>query len=202
MFKTKRSTNGFLASLETIGITQDEIYHLSSLKGFQQRQGGKIDAAVFVSLLLSASVNGTASYNDLAAKMEADQGICVSKQAIGKKVNESCVDLMKAVLSRAMSAKFSSLTGQIQRACGNYKRVLVQDSTVIRLPARLFGQYSGVSNAHTSVCNARIQTVYDLLAGEFIFFSIDPYSKNDLEAAPELELQEGDLVLRDRGYLT
>ena len=25
--------------------------------------------------------------------------------------------------------------------------------------------------------------------------------KNDLTAAPELEIQEGDLVLRDRGYL-
>jgi len=32
--------------------------------------------------------------------------------------------------------------------------------------------------------------------------SIDPYSKNDLAAAPELEIMEGDLVLRDRGYLT
>jgi hypothetical protein len=35
-----------------------------------------------------------------------------------------------------------------------------------------------------------------------ISFSIDSYSKNDLKAAPELELLEGDLVLRDRGYLT
>lgn len=34
------------------------------------------------------------------------------------------------------------------------------------------------------------------------FFSIDSYSKNDISAAPELAIQEGDLVLRDRGYLT
>ncbi len=81
-----------------------------------------------------------------------------------------------------------------------YKRILVQDSTIIKLPYRLFKIFSGVSNQHSTVCNARIQGVYDLISGSFVSFSIDPYSKNDLAAAPEIELQEGDLVLRDRGY--
>jgi hypothetical protein len=30
---------------------------------------------------------------------------------------------------------------------------------------------------------------------------VDAYSKNDLEAAPELVVKKGDLILRDRGYL-
>jgi Transposase DDE domain len=46
-----------------------------------------------------------------------------------------------------------------------------------------------------------IQCVYDLLSENFVSFTVDPYSKNDLMAAPELVLQEGDLVFRDRGYL-
>jgi hypothetical protein len=50
------------------------------------------------------------------------------------------------------------------------------------------------------VCNARIQGVYDLISGSFVSFSIDPYRKNDLKAAPMIDIQEGDLVLRDRGY--
>jgi len=41
-----------------------------------------------------------------------------------------------------------------------------------------------------------------MLNEEFVEFSIDPYSKNDLAAAPETDLKEGDLALRDRGYLT
>lgn len=81
-----------------------------------------------------------------------------------------------------------------------YKRVLVQDSTIIRLPLRLFKIFSGVKNAKTSVCNARIQGVFDLVAGKFVKFSIDSYSINDLVAAPQLELCKDDLVLRDRGY--
>ena len=72
---------------------------------------------------------------------------------------------------------------------------------MIRLPIRLFLDFSGVANGQSKVCNARVQCVYDLLSEQFVSFSIDPYSKNDLTAAPELILQEGDLVLRDRGYL-
>ena len=77
----------------------------------------------------------------------------------------------------------------------------MQDSTIIKLPGHLFPDYSGVSNGQSSVCNARIQATYDLLGSRLVGFSIDSYSKNDLAAAPELPIQEGDLVLRDRGYL-
>ena len=80
--------------------------------------------------------------------------------------------------------------------------MLVQDSTVIQLPGWLYEVFSGVSNGASKACNCRVQATYDIKNKVFIGFSIDPYSKNDLAAAPELELQEDDLILRDRGYLT
>ncbi|MFH1526061.1 MAG: transposase, partial [Bacteroidota bacterium] len=60
--------------------------------------------------------------------------------------------------------------------------------------------FSGVKNAKATVCNARIQGVYDLISGKFVSFSIDSYSDNDLRVAHEINVQERDLVLRDRGY--
>lgn len=84
----------------------------------------------------------------------------------------------------------------------SHRRILVQDSTILKLPAWLFESFSGVANAHTTVCNARIQAVYDLMSLSFVHFSVDTYSRNDLAAAPALQLEAGDLVLRDRGYLT
>jgi hypothetical protein len=83
-----------------------------------------------------------------------------------------------------------------------YRRVLVQDSTIVKLPVWLFPKFSGVSNHTSSVCNARIQAVFDLISARLLDFSIDPYTRNDIAAAPELGLREGDLVLRDRGYLS
>ena len=83
-----------------------------------------------------------------------------------------------------------------------FKRILVQDSTGVKLPSKLMDIFSGVKNAYTQVCNARIQCVYDLLSGSFTQWSMHSYSKNDLAVANELQVRAGDLVIRDRGYFT
>lgn len=54
------------------------------------------------------------------------------------------------------------------RSSAKYKRILIQDSTIIKLPSRLFEIFSGVSNGHSKVCNARIQGTYDILAEQLI----------------------------------
>lgn len=64
----------------------------------------------------------------------------------------------------------------------------------------MFEIFSGVRNGTTAVCNARIQGVYDLVSRQFVRFSIDPHSKNDQSCALDIDVQPGDLVLRDRGY--
>lgn len=83
-----------------------------------------------------------------------------------------------------------------------FERILVQDSTIIRLPIRLFEIFAGVKNGSTTVCNARIQGTYDLVSRQFTAFSIDPYSKNDQSVVMDIDVQPGDLVLRDRGYFS
>jgi hypothetical protein len=127
-----------------------------------------------------------------------------SKQAVAKRINKKCQRVFSWLLQQAFEQKLasSSLDCSCAEFLNSYQRVLVQDSTIIQLPSWLYEEFSGVSNGSSKVCNCRIQVTYDILNKLFINFSIDPYSKNDLAAAPELELQPGDLVLRDRGYLT
>ena len=170
--------------------------------GFMKRRPRKISTANFLALMCLESQKGSPSYNDLVARFDAIYKISASKQAIWKRVNSACVIFFQAVLAQLIRSKIASHEIETMKACGKYRRVIVQDSTIIKLPLRLFNHFSGVSNGHTSVCNARIQGIYDLLSGCFLQFSIDPYSKNDLLAAPDLELCNNDLVLRDRGYFT
>jgi hypothetical protein len=170
--------------------------------GFMRRASKKIDTLAFIELMCLESQKGSPSYNELASRFETTYKVFASKQAIWKRVNQSCVCFFQAILSLIIKSKLSKSEIEILKTNCKYKRIIVQDSTIIKLPLRLFKIFSGVSNAHCAVCNARIQGVYDLLSGNFISFSIDSYSKNDLSAAPELELLKGDLVLRDRGYYT
>ena len=145
------------------------------------------------------SIKGTVSHNDFAAKVACETKCDASRQAFFYRTKEETVEFFKNILALVMKNKHKLEIEEV-RFNVKFKRILIQDSTIIRLPGKLYETFSGVKNGNSTVCNARIQGVYDLLSGQFISFSIDSYSKNDLKAAPDIEVQEGDLVLRDRGY--
>jgi len=192
----------FLALLKAMNIHEEHIGKMAIDTGFLIRKG-LLEPADILYAYCCQSTYGTVSSNDLAAKIDAETSVSVSRQAIAKKTGkESCVDFLKKILELVIINKIGKEEIDLLRKAGKFKRVLVQDSTIIGLPIRLFALFSGVSNGHVSVCNCRIQCVYDLIAESFICFTIDPYTKNDLKAAPELEIEKGDLVIRDRGYLT
>ncbi|MDP3358337.1 MAG: transposase [Lutibacter sp.] len=155
----------------------------------------------FLSAVCTESAIGISSYNNIAAHIGADSGSCVSRQALWKKATTPCEDFFKKILALVITGKINTVFVETLKTQSKYKRILVQDSTIIRLPAALFSEFSGVANGQTKVCNAHVQCVYDLLSEQFVSFSIDPYSINDLTAAPEIILEANDLVLRDRGYL-
>ena len=182
------------------GLDRDQIRQLAFETGFCEREPRKIQPADFLAQLCVQSAAGVVSYNDLAAGMEAYAGVTASRQAYWEKTDESCARFFQSVLERVMLSKSNpGAVAAINRRL-RFKRILLQDSTIIKLPLRLFAVYSGVKNGPTAVCNARIQGIYDLLSGQFVRFSIDPYSKNDQAAALEIAVQPGDLILRDRGY--
>lgn len=172
--------------------------------GFIKRSR-KINPLNLLASLLEQALRGSPSYNDLASIMVCPEGDTPSRQAVALRLNKEFEVFLQSLLNQIIAGKINQdiKTGRLAVAnFRHYLRVLVQDSTVIQLPTALFPSFSGVSNGTSTVCNARIQAVYDLLSAELIEFSIDPYSKNDLRAAPELKLNAGDLVLRDRGYLS
>lgn len=183
------------------GMSEALLCRMAREAGFTRRSSGKISVSALLERFCEASVKGTVSYNDLAGAMHTATGISASRQAYCDRMNtDTCVTFFKAVLAHSMLLKhpLEDLLGL--QTSGRFTRILIQDSTIIQLPNRLFELFSGVKNAHTTTCNARIQGVYDLCAGQFVSFSIDPYSKNDVSVAADIETQPGDLLLRDRGY--
>jgi len=198
--KEKSTERNLFDFLEIEGITKSDILKLAMEAEFMKRKPKKIDPLEYLTVLCILSVAGSPSYNNIAAKHSSSYGLPASKQAFSKRTKKECVGFFQSVLALIIKTKLCEAKIAGAALLGNYKRVLVQDSTIIRLPLRLFEVFSGVKNATASVCNARIQGVFDLVSGKFVEFSIDPYSKNDLLAAPELVLCKDDLALRDRGY--
>lgn len=198
---TRRNADADLTRLLTaVGLTDNQITLMAFSLGAWKR-ARKIRPADVLKHLCQESIVGTVSYSDLAAAVAVSTGVEASRQAYAQHMNSGVIALLKAMLETAMRAKIAAtemLTVRGSRMA--FRRILIQDSTVIPLPASLFGLYSGVKNGHVAVCNARIQVIYDLRSGQFIDFRIDPYSRNDVAAAQDLVPEHGDLILRDRGY--
>jgi hypothetical protein len=196
----------------TIGEVMFEREHLLALSiatGFYKRAPRKIDICSLLGCICSGSIKGSPSCNDLAASLEASHPLQgPSRQAVHLRLGAPLERFIHRLLEEVIGGRLNGKHADPEASTpdtggfGAYKRIIVQDSTIIKLPQHLFTEFSGVSNAQSKVCNARVQATYDLLSDQLITFSIDPYSKNDLTAATELHIEAGDLVLRDRGYLT
>lgn len=191
----------FLASIQ---INSEMIERFAWDTGWSKAAPRKITLAELLQALALESMQGEASCNDLSSRIRSSSTAeGPSRQAVCKRINAPFLKVIEALLAKVIAAKLECESLACKHpALARYERILIQDSTVVRLPAWLFAVFSGVSNAHQSVCNARIQAVYDIKNMVFVAFAICPYSDNDLAAAPRLELRQNDLVLRDRGYLT
>lgn len=77
------------------GLSQEEITDLAFETGFCQRKSGKIIPSDFLLHLCLQSIEGTVSYNDLAAKVESKTGINASRQAFHQRMGEPCIDFFK-----------------------------------------------------------------------------------------------------------
>ncbi len=179
------------------GLNPKVLGRIARETGFSQRAGGKIAAADFLAHFCTESIEGTVSSNDIAASLHSATGVSISRQACWERIDAQCLAFFKSVLEQLIRSRVANENWVL---CPKYKRILIQDSTIIQLPAKLFESFSGVRNATVATCHARIQGVYDLCSGRFTQFSIDPYFKNDLSVASEIQVTEGDLILRDRGY--
>ena len=189
--------NSAVSVFTAAGLNSKVVNSIARKTGFSKRGGGKIDATDFITHFCAESTRGTVSNNDLAATLNSETDVSVSRQACWDRIDNECLLFFQAILEVLILSKLEKKTRTL---CPFFKRILIQDSTIIQLPARLFDAFSGVKNATTTTCNARIQGIYDLCSGRFTHFSIDPYSKNDLSVASDIQTEPGDLIIRDRGY--
>lgn len=177
-------------------LSEQEIERISLKIGVISRSPKKIEIHKFVDVILGETQKGSPSFNDIASKYQATYNENPSKQAVNKKFKQETVKLFEKILEISISQKIKRFKPKLI----NFNQIIIQDSTIIRLPDRLYELFGGVSNQSAKLCNVRIQCVYDIVSGKFLKFTIDPYSKNDASVADDTKVKKNDLLIRDRGY--
>jgi Transposase DDE domain len=187
----------FKLLFEKIGFGDAYFEALALSTKFKKRRR-VLTAFDFVYILLSNASNKLISYNALASTIASVASKIISKQSLQKVMcKESCVLFFEKIWEDVLLSKIGILNSKYK---DTFHRIIIQDSTIIKLPMQLFEEFSGVKNQFKQVANARIQFAFDLVTSKITFWKLDTYSKTDSTAAPELPIKKGDLLLRDRGY--
>lgn len=169
------------------------------------RRCRKINPAQFLQALIIASAEAAFSLRLIALFFGLLSNQRLSKQAVAKRINAKCVQFIRSAVfaSAASFSRFEKLYHD--NVFAPFCRVLIQDSTVVSLPAHLASCFPGPANkTGKKMAALRIQTIYDLLGENFPSFELSGYRRIDQAAAGDMLAiaKPGDLVLRDLGYFS
>ncbi len=129
--------------------------------------------------------------------------LCLSKQALWERITPRAVAFLQALLGHLLHRRLARALPAFPAALATFLRVLIQDSTTVKLWPGLAAAFPGARNQLGGDCgHLKIQSLYDLRAQRFVSFSLSGFNRNDQAAAPDVLalVRPGDLVLRDLGY--
>ncbi|MBI4324706.1 MAG: TonB-dependent receptor [Chloroflexi bacterium] len=99
----------------------------------------------------------------------------LSKQGLDERLDPSAVSFLQAVLGAALGLTLRPLQALRQKFPWPFQRLLVQDSTTLKLNEKLAAIYSGGANQHGPTPGVlRWQAVFDLLRQRWLSFALSP----------------------------
>ena len=177
---------------------------MARVSGFLRRKPKKLTPALFVQAACLLVTLGKVSYHRWAALIGLLGQCTLTKQALFERLTEHAATFLQAVL-QALLTTVGTTSGVVPPPASlvTFGRVLLLDSTTIKLSEKLALFFPGSSNQRGSQGGMlKIQACYDLLAQNFVHFSLSSYRRNDQAASPDVLplLCPGDLIVRDLGY--
>lgn len=196
----------FDARLAKLGehFRKDTVEPFAKLCGFARRAPRKISLLSWVKAFCMIANSPIQNFRTYAWILGLVEGKCISKQNVAKRIPNNLETLM-AKLLHTLTGSLCSSRLVVDPVLGAFRRVIVQDSTTISLPAHMAERFPGPSNKFGSnYATMRIQSVVDLLTEGCLSFSIGAFTRNDQHASADIldHVRAGDLLLRDLGYFS
>ncbi len=134
----------------------------------------------------------------------------VSKQGLDNRLSWPAVEVVKMVLGHALKLKLNGhykkekKDGANQKTYAKFNNILIQDSTVQKLPPGLSEIFKSSYSHGRQAASLRVQAIYNFTTETWVDFDIGSYADNDQSKAMMIGAvaQQDDLILRDLGYFT
>lgn len=183
-------------------VSPKKLEVLAKQTGFQKRTPKKITAYNFLLSFLNVYCTRRFSLRNWAQELSLICNQMVSFQAIHKKLTIRHLPFLQQVFALIISKNINCLDDVSPNCLSSFNRVLIEDSTCIKLSDSLYKHFSGSSNSARATTIARLQVCLDLRESKFENAHISSYSKNDMSYSSNIlnRLKPKDLVIRDLGY--
>lgn len=192
--KVKKKLNEF--------FDKTSMSRLAKTSGFLKRKAKKITAFNFVAAFLICCSKGQNTYSEWARQITLLSGISLTRQALWERVHEGSVAFAKSLLEKLLLKQ--AFTTKNTSVFSDFKRVLLGDSTTLRLPDSLRDVFPGSTVKGVQRACARIQTIIELKTMRFLKFTLGAFTDNDQGASKSILdiVKKGDLLIRDMGYFS
>src|SRR4051794_12923626 len=177
---------------------------LARQSGFVRRQPKKLPPLSFLRSCALLLGSPKISLRNWAVLIGALGNQTYAKQSLFERITDRAAGFVRNVVLSLVGRLSLGQQRVLPPALDAFGRVLIGDSTILTLPAKLARFFRGARNQHGSQGGMlRVQGLYDLKHERFVHFSHGAFVRNDLSLADEVlgYLRAGDLLLRDLGYL-
>jgi len=171
--------------------------------GFVRRSPRKADQKQWLRAICLLAKLPAKSFRTFAWLLGLIEGQRVSKQNVAKRMHAGFERFLEETTRRVIGKLSCPPSLDPDPALSSFKRIIVQDSTVVPLPGHLAGRFPGSSNqSGKPISSIRVQAFVDLLSERCLAFGISAFTRNDQRASADILdlVRAGDLVLRDLGY--
>lgn len=126
----------------------------------------------------------------------------VSKQGVFDRLHGGAAAFAEELLKKALLQQSVRCFNSQLFDC--FKRVLLHDSTTLKLPQELASVFPGNHSRGEQKAVARIQNIVDIKAMKYIRLSLGAFTQNDQSASSDILslVKKDDLVMRDLGYFS
>jgi Transposase DDE domain len=177
---------------------------LSRQSGFKKRKEKKIKGKSMIISFMMMAIQGDNTFEQWAQEIGLSLNKILSKQAVCKRVTGCFTAFSLSVLNKVFAHHVKQIGSKIQTKAKlkRYQQILIQDSTIIKLPQWLSKIYPGAHSKGQAKSLIRIQLIIEVHTHKIVQFQITPYSKNDQSMSGLIYTvaNKGDMVLRDLGY--
>lgn len=168
---------------------------------FTIRSCRKLSAENLLLVLLTLCAGHVPTLEMIASLATIILGQKYSKQALWKRLKNQ-VDVF---IAQVIANVFSGFQYEQMKTSAllPFRRVLLQDSTIVPLPEKFAKSFPGSANQNSqNIALLKIQLICNLFNARVLNLSISGFTRNDQAASPDvLDIaQAGDLVVRDLGY--